>query len=154
MIMAQIPDVNKNWRNTLLAIERELELIGLDIEAKAVEYLDRKDVNVTGDLRKSITHEVSRELNSIRLQVGTNLGYAVFVHEGTKPHWPPKAPIRKWVIKKLGIKGEETDKVTFAVRRKIGRKGTKAKPFLAVAFRIYRNVIGYRIGRAIERAQG
>jgi len=151
--MGQIPDINRTYQRILGEIERELELIGLDIEAKAVEYLDRRDVNVTGDLRKSITHEVSRELNSIRLQVGTNLSYAVFVHEGTKPHWPPKAPIRKWVIKKLGIKGENTDKVTFAVRRKIARKGTKARPFLTAAFRIYRNVIGYRIGRAIERAQ-
>lgn len=47
--------------------------------------------------------------------------YAMFVHEGTKPHWPPLDAIEPWA-KRHGIPA-------FLVARKIATKGTEAKPF-------------------------
>lgn len=38
----------------------------------------------TGNLRGSITYEIAREGNEIIGRVGTNVPYAIFVHEGTR----------------------------------------------------------------------
>lgn len=132
-------------------VDRELNDLGEDLTALAIDYLDKKQVSVTGDLRKSITHEVSRELNGFSLSWGTNLKYAVYVHEGTKPHLPPEQPIRQWVVKKLGIIGDAVPNVTAKVRWTIARKGTKGKPFLKVPFRAFKNQILDRIINAIDR---
>ena len=148
--MAKDAGVNDGFNRALAAAGRELEDIGLDIVEAATRYLDKHGVNVDGDLRNSITSEVKRELGLMSLDAGTNVRHAIFVHEGTRPHWPPKAPIRRWVFKKLNIRGKEIDKVTAAVRWKIARRGTKARPFMAVAFRLYRNIIAKRIGDAIR----
>lgn len=55
-----------------------------------------------------------------KLQAGSQ--YALFVHEGTAPHFPPLDAITPWAIKK-GIP-------PFLVARSIAKKGTKANPFL------------------------
>lgn len=47
--------------------------------------------------------------------------YAVYVHEGTTPHWPPPGALAGWA-QRHGIP-------EFLVRRSIGTKGTKAQPF-------------------------
>ena len=134
------------------AIEMELESFGLDLVATAVDYLERKNINVSSDLMKSVVSEVEKVKDGLRLQFGSNAKHAIFVHEGTKPHWAPVKPIRQWVRKKLNKTHGELDKVTFMVRRKIAREGTKAKPFLAVAMRAHVNKLGTRIGGAIEKA--
>lgn len=141
----------QRFETLMRALERELTDIGLELEALAVDYIDKKKINVTGDLRKSITSEVRRELNSIHLQFGTNQEYAVFVHEGTRPHMPPEKPIRQWVVKKLGVPAQEVDRVTAAVRWKIFKKGTEGKPFLAVPFRAYRRIMAQRIADTITK---
>ena len=150
--MAEDAGVNDGFNRALAAARRELEDIGLDIVEAATRYLDKHGVNVDGDLRNSITSEVKRELGLMTLEAGTNVRYAIFVHEGTRPHWPPKAPIRRWVRKKSNLKGKpkEINRATFFVRRKISQQGTKARPFLAVALRLYRNIIAKRIGDAIR----
>lgn len=48
--------------------------------------------------------------------------YALFVHEGTAPHFPPIDAITPWAIKH-GIP-------PFVLARSIAKKGTKANPFL------------------------
>ena len=133
------------------AIYAELTAIGLDMERTAVQYLDSRNINVDGDIRDSIRSEVKKAIDSFLLSLGANAPHAIFVHEGTKPHWPPAKPIRVWVHKKLNVPAEEIDTVTYLVQRKIAREGTKAKPFLGVAFRAHVNKVGGRIGRAIER---
>ena len=51
--------------------------------------------------------------------------YAIFVHEGTKPHFPPLHAIEKWADRH-GIP-------PFLVARAIAKKGTKGKPFYDLA---------------------
>ncbi|MEP0004579.1 MAG: hypothetical protein ABJ387_03500 [Balneola sp.] len=134
------------------AIEAELYDFGQDLVATAVDYLERKNINMDGDIMKSVQAEVEKLKDDFRLQFGANVRHAIYVHEGTKPHWAPVKPIRQWVHKKLNLRGKELKNVTFLVRRKIAREGTKAKPFLAVAMRAHINRLGGRIGQAIEKA--
>jgi len=49
--------------------------------------------------------------------------YAVYVHEGTRPHYPPLSAIKGWADRH-GVS-------PFLVQRSIARKGTKAKPFFS-----------------------
>lgn len=133
------------------AIERELMAFGLLLEKTAKKYLADRNINVDNDLSRSIISEVERILEGLRLQFGANAKHGIFVHEGTKPHWPPVKPIRRWVVKKLNLRGREADSATWCIRKKISEVGTKAKPFLSVAVRAHINKLGGRIGRAIER---
>lgn len=79
----------------------------------------------TGTLKKSI----QRDLYPTYAQVYPTVQYGLYVHEGTRPHWPPVAEtkpggsIYRWAQKK-GIP-------PFLVARAIARRGTKGQPWLA-----------------------
>jgi hypothetical protein len=135
----------RDWQLAVQALESELELIGQELVATAVEYLNSRKINVNGDIQKSIYTTVKNELDTIKLQFGANSDHAVFVHDGTKPHWVPIAPLEKWARKKLNVPVAEAKNVAFAVARKIAKKGTKAKPFLAVAIRAHIQGIEKRV---------
>lgn len=49
--------------------------------------------------------------------------HAVFVHEGTKPHWPPFDAVAKWA-QRHGFPGP------YLVAKAIALKGTKGTPYL------------------------
>jgi len=57
--------------------------------------------------------------------------HAAIVEEGTRPHWPPREPIRAWLVRnatKLGIDPsdeKELNRITFLVCRKIATEGTE-----------------------------
>ncbi|NBC16712.1 MAG: hypothetical protein GVY18_05260 [Bacteroidetes bacterium] len=134
------------------AIEAELRRFGLELERAVVKYLDDNEVNVTGTLRKRVTSEVKRVADSIRLTVGVKLRYAIFVHEGTKPHWAPLDPLKRWVKKKLGIsEPAQIEDVARRVQFKIAREGTEAQPFLMVPFELYRNKLASQIAEGLRR---
>ena len=63
----------------------------------------------------------------VRGFVGTPAIYGEAVEMGTKPHFPPVAPILFWVEKKLGLSGKEAVSVAHAIVRKISKKGTYGK---------------------------
>lgn len=139
-------------RKVLAAIEQELSSIGLDLERTAVDYLNSRGINVDGTIRDSVKSLVSRVIKGLRLEFGANAKHAIYVHEGTKPHWPPHDPIRQWVHKKLNPPADQIDEIAYMVQRKIAREGTKAQPFLAVAIRAHEQQFQPRIRKAIERA--
>jgi len=131
-------DGRLNIDQAFRSVLREVQRIGLELEADAVQYLadykfagKPRPINVDGDLAKSIHSEVQTLRDGILMALSDGVLYGVFVHEGTKPHWPPVAPIERWVKKKLGITDSvELRSVTYLVRRKISKVGTEAKPFL------------------------
>lgn len=53
--------------------------------------------------------------------------YAPVLEHGRRPGrpGPPVAPIREWAARKLGLSGAELDRVAWAVRNAIHRRGTK-----------------------------
>lgn len=65
--------------------------------------------------------------------VGTPLQHGLPVEMGTKPHFPPVAPIRHWVERKLGLSGREADSAAFAIARAISKRGTKGAGMFAKA---------------------
>ena len=58
--------------------------------------------------------------------MGPSARYGLYVERGTRPHWPPRAPLEGWA-RRHGVP-------VFVVQRAIARKGTRARPFLLPAF--------------------
>lgn len=90
----------------------------------------------TGLLRGKIGYKI--EMESIeewvaRVGVEANTpadNYALYVHEGTRPHAAPFEAIQKWAERKS--RGGK-DFQWFPIWLKIAREGTEAKPFLTDA---------------------
>ena len=112
----------------LLAILQEL---AKDIEENYKDHLEQHDRIASGDLMRSISTEI--EVNGTRYTVWLNLAdYWKYVEEDTRPHWPPKAAIDRWIFIKPVIprpdgKGRipTPEQLSFLIRRKIAEEGTK-----------------------------
>ncbi len=78
--------------------------------------------------------------------------WAAYVHEGTRPHWPPKGVLVRWIQLVLDKTLEEARKLDYVVRRKIARFGTKPQPFLREAAEEVIPHIGGIFRRAFEAA--
>ncbi len=80
----------------------------------------------TGRLRGSITHSIAPDPIPLWAKVGTNVEYAPFVEEGTRPHWPPIEAIKPWARRhRLS---------PWAVAVAIARRGTKGAHMFRRAF--------------------
>lgn len=97
------------------AMERGLSK-GLTVIANQVKVETPVD---TGRLRAGTTTEIRHQGGDIVGVVGNNASYALFVEEGTRPHFPPPAALAGWA-KRVGAN-------PFAVARAIAKKGTKAR---------------------------
>jgi hypothetical protein len=101
-------------KEIIAAVEKEaLKLsnrLALILEREVGTVIGEKAF-ATGALQKSRSSEVEKELWGYLIKVFTGVHYAGYVHEGTKPHYPPIMAIRDWVRKKGLIN-----------RRVVGRK--------------------------------
>jgi HK97 gp10 family phage protein len=79
----------------------------------------------TGQLGNSLTTHVGGSATEILGSVGPTAAYWPFVHDGTRPHWPPIAAITPWA-NRHGIP-------PFLVARAIARHGTRPRPFASQA---------------------
>lgn len=105
--------------------------IGFKVEGQAKALTNNVMVGVvTGRLSGSITTVPSERSGHPVVLVGTNVEYARFVHDGTRPHWPPRAPMAAWLAAKGGDPAN-----AFLVQRAIARRGTPPKPYLTTALR-------------------
>lgn len=96
------------------------------VQREVVERTPR-GVGAGGGLAGSISaREPELGVGEIVGVVGTPLVYAEPVELGTRPHFPPMAPLRDWVRHKLGKETpEEIETVARAIQRKIGHHGTQ-----------------------------
>jgi len=131
----------------------------LTLEGMVVDEIEKRHISVSGELKKSITHEVIKQLHGWLINVGTNLKtgsgypYPVGVHEGTKPHAMPIAPLKEWVRLKLNIsKEKENTRVAWAIWWKIKKFGTKGNPFMGSVFAKEKHRMNREIGNALYRA--
>ncbi|MBU1067666.1 hypothetical protein KKE60_07745 [Patescibacteria group bacterium] len=81
--------------------------------------------------------------NNVWGSIGTPLEHGEPVEYGTRPHFPPIAPIQFWVEKKLGLAGAEARSAAFLIARTISVHGTKGahmfeKGFEAAESRVIR----------------
>lgn len=103
-------------------LRRAFHKVGYVVEgaAKIGAPVDR------GRLRASITSEMDSAAVPKWVQIGTNVEYAPYVHEGRPPgKFPPMDKIAAWAARK-GLPA-------FPVARAIARNGTKPRPFLTDA---------------------
>jgi len=85
-------------------------------------------------IRDTIFQEVSLRGESFWGLVGTPAIYGESLEYGTKPHFPPIAPIKFWVEKKLGLSGKEAQSAAFCIARAISKRGTKARNMFGLGF--------------------
>jgi len=80
-------DLNKDARRGILEVEKELKILGLQMEKEAGKILDKEGRNDTGWTKRNTKSAVDLFLGGLaaRLTLGTNTDYAVHVHEGRKP---------------------------------------------------------------------
>lgn len=73
--------------------ERALEAVGAQAEGDVKDEITDLDAVDTGRLRSSIAHQVDGD----SVEVGTNVEYAVYVHEGTGRNTAGGNPYKRWV---------------------------------------------------------
>ena len=110
-------------------------------------------VGVSGELRASINGKVtligSKDVEGV---VGSPLPYAIYVEMGTRPHYPPLAPLLLWVTRKLGVADErQAYAIAKGIQRKIGAVGTAANPFLSNAFEMAEPQIEMYFDQALDK---
>lgn len=104
------------------ALERAMQQSLLLIEADARRTVKQD----TRALMNSIHHRIDKQGDTIEGRVGPSLQYGIFVELGTRPHWPPRAPLEGWA--------RRHHIPVFLVQRAIARRGTRRAPFLLPAF--------------------
>ena len=91
-------------------------------------------VRYTGALERSVSTYIEASRSEVKLTVGPTVPHALYIRYGTRPHWAPIAPLKRWAMWKLG-----DAKAGYAVQRSIAAHGTsrwaeklygtKANPF-------------------------
>jgi hypothetical protein len=79
----------------------------------------------TRQLMNSITGRQRTQPSGLVGEVGPSVRYGLYVERGSRPHWPPRAPLEGWA-RRHGVP-------VFVVQRAIARRGTRARPFLVPA---------------------
>lgn len=113
----------------------------------------------SGNLLASLKTRQESDSNNARIKVYlVHLPYLKYLESGTKPHYPPFAPILKWVRDKglptgNGKKGSlPTDKqLAYLVQRKIGREGTAAVPLVRQTQEALNPTFEKRLEEALEK---
>jgi phage gpG-like protein len=83
-------------RATAVQKTRALEAVGIQAEGDVKDEITELGAVDTGRLRSSISHQVDDD----SVQVGTNVNYAVYVHEGTgKYAVGGGTPKERWVYR-------------------------------------------------------
>ena len=101
-----------------------------DLLTKSASGIERKAKQLapvdTGRLKASIAHTVGAGNVPMWAMTGTNVKYARPVEYGTKPHWAPLRAFQGWAQRHHANEA--------AVWWSVGKKGTKAHPYLRPAF--------------------
>lgn len=122
----------------LPALRRASEASALLIEG-AAKRLTPVD---TGRLRASIATSLGVGALAGGAIVQTNVNYAIYVHEGTKPHFPPLKALEGWA--------KRHNTTPFQVARGIARKGIKKRPFMRQAVEQEQGKIGKIFSRELD----
>jgi hypothetical protein len=122
-------------------LRETLQRIGVECAKIMEHHLKRKAPQFLGELQSSIDGRVAMEGNNTVAAVVSPVPYAHIQDVGRRPgKMPPEQPIRRWVelklFKRAGIKpgrgkasresfDRQVDSLTYLVRRKIAKHGTK-----------------------------
>ncbi len=135
-----------------IAMESSLQLLQGQVS-------DRAPVNV-GALRDSINHQIISPFPNLVGAVGTPLLYGVVMEHGREPggKMPPVDAIKLWVVRKLGLSGDEATSVAWAVAKSIAKKGIEGRHYFKEGLEASEPHINTlfegAVGRATARANG
>jgi hypothetical protein len=122
------------------------------IKDSAPQFLGALSSGIEGHLTAAVGVVAAAEVTA-------SVPYALVQDQGRRPgKWPPKEPIRRWVelkIKRGQMSEGEVESLTFLVRRKIGRHGTKGTHYIAKGMRAAKPAIEAEtqvLGQAIAEA--
>lgn len=114
------PEAKRELQNAMVSSTTKIKN---DIQGN----ITSKGISNTGQLRRSVSVIKASFDKGI---VGVGERYGLFVEGGTRPHFPPVAPLERWAQTKLGQSG-----LGFVIARKIAQRGTKAQPFVEPAYK-------------------
>ena len=115
-----------------------LQQLGIQIVTQMRSELDKKGINASGNLSRSITSEVKGDNDGVYLEISMD-DYGEAIDQGRSPsrkggpkqNWRVK--IDQWLSAK-GIQprqsGMSKQTLAFLITRKINRRGYTAKPFV------------------------
>lgn len=141
-------------RRTWTEVQRLAVTLGLILERYVVKVIDEHKAKIdalvdTGTMRKGIHHTIVERWKQITIDVLGNTFYTAYVHEGTKPHFPPVQKIAQWVARK-GVgsgkfaknksykelsESKEIQRIAWAIAISISKKGTKGIKFFNIAWK-------------------
>ena len=116
--------------------------------ASAVAEVKANAPEASGALKDSI--------HAVGLKIVCDAPYAIFVEKGTRPHWPPIAPILAWVQRKgfmsysASGKPQSAESIAYAIAHKISIEGTKPTWFMRRSIPATMKFIGYEIRGALR----
>lgn len=76
-------------------------------------------VRYTGQMERSVNANIVAQRGGVEVTVGPTVPYATYIRYGTRPHWAPIAPLKRWAMWKLG-----DERAGYAVQRSIAKFGT------------------------------
>lgn len=111
------------------------------MERSLERFLSRAAQEVTRAARGIAPKAFSTLVNSIHAfrvaplhwRVSPSVNYALPVEDGGRPHFPNPVNLQPWVERVLGVSGEEARDKAFLIARAIGRRGTRAQPYMRPA---------------------
>jgi hypothetical protein len=122
------------------ALVKELNIIGQKIVDQMRRTLAQNGSNATGELSNSLGYKVSTPRNNVTtLEISSPpmKPYGFVVDEGRGRTRRGKSSgglffqnLKQWVGIKLGLSGKRQIQATFAIYKKINKRGYKAKPFI------------------------
>jgi len=119
---------------------REAGIRGLQSAAYRLEGMAVDALKSTRPYPPEDTGELVRSAKTTPTRTGAIVAFdaphAPFMEYGTRPHFPPLAPLADWAIRKgLADTEEEADEIALAIARKIAARGIAPRHFLARAVR-------------------
>jgi len=109
------------------AVAQDLTVRAIRVQSRARELVSGEYVKVrTGRLRNSITYEIAVTARGLSARVGTNVTYAIWLHEGTGIYGARGAPITPKRGRFLVWTSPDTGQRIFA--RSV--RGIRPRPFL------------------------
>lgn len=144
----------------LTNVEAVLREYGEEVARNYKEMIVERGHNASGDLVNSIATRVVADGRAFEVQMDLK-AYWKYLEEGTKPHWPPRSAILRWiqvkpVIPRPGRDGRipTQEQLAFLISRKIAREGTPATHLLEktkdAVLPLFRQRLAEALGRDFE----
>jgi len=135
--------LDKVGTDTRNKIRRAVVAGGNAVQKKARENLASNKTNDTGNLTNSIISTKTLGKDEFITEIGPTVDYGAHVEFGTRPHFPPTLPLKRWA-ERHGFSNPVFAAEMIAL--KISHRGTRAQPYLIPAF----NVVSPKVFKKID----